>query len=288
MLMGRLRTRFGFFLFVLVAVATVGPLTWMAASKTSPYSEAPLQGHGLTVTIASLNIAKVTDVARIGSEIEANPYLREADVLLLQEVVRASEKHPSVAELLANRLQRNVVFASPDGNTTFSGLAILTPGPLRETRVRPLKSNNLVFRTRTRVALAATADTVLGPMRVVNAHLDTRVNPTARVEQLGPAIEEAVSFSGPGVIGGDLNTNDMQWISNVVPLPWPGWQASKVRELMTSKGFETPFQTRRATFDHLGMQLDWIFANKLAPVRHGIEPMEFSDHHAIWVQFSSR
>ena len=83
------------------------------------------------------------------------------------------------------------------------------------------------------------------------------------------------------MIGGDFNTNDMQWVSHVVPVPWPGWQAARVRDLMAKNGFYTPFTARRATFDHLGMQLDWIFLRKLAAVRADIIPMDFSDHHAL-------
>jgi hypothetical protein len=87
------------------------------------------------------------------------------------------------------------------------------------------------------------------------------------------------------VIGGDLNTNDMQWVSHVVPIPYPGWQAAAVRKLMLEKGFSTPFELRRATFDHLRMQLDWFFSKRLRPLRSAIQPLDFSDHHAIWAEF---
>jgi endonuclease/exonuclease/phosphatase (EEP) superfamily protein YafD len=41
------------------------------------------------------------------------------------------------------------------------------------------------------------------------------------------------------------------------------------------------FRNRRATFDHLGMQLDWIFLRKLGASKADIIPIEFSDHHAL-------
>ena len=70
-----------------------------------------------------------------------------------------------------------------------------------------------------RIALAATVFTPDGPVRVINVHLDTRINPAERVAQLAPALDDASCFYGPSVIGGDFNTNDMQWVSNVVPIP---------------------------------------------------------------------
>ena len=224
----------------------------------------------------------VNDADHIANEIKATNGLRDADVLFLQEVVREGEAN--VADAVAVRLGRFVAFASPEGRSTLGGLAILSRYPLRDLRIHPLKPQNLVFRSRKRIALAATIVTPEGPVRLVNAHLDTRINPAERLAQLSAAIDDASCFYGPTVIGGDLNTNDMQWVSNVVPLPYPGWQASRVRILMESRGFRTPFQTRKATFDHLGMQLDWIYTNGLDPAAHGIEPVEFSDHHAIWVR----
>lgn len=218
----------------------------------------------------------------IAREIRTTPTLDDADILFLQEVVRDGDS--TVADEVSVRLKRFVAFASPDGRNTFGGLAILSRYPLQDLRIHPLKPQNLVFRSRKRIALAATVVTPDGPVRLVNAHLDTRINPAERLAQLGAALDDASCFFGPTVIGGDFNTNDMQWVSNVVPIPFPGWQASRVRILMESRGFRTPFQTRRATFDHMGMQLDWIYTNGLIAIAHGIQPIEFSDHHAIWVR----
>jgi endonuclease/exonuclease/phosphatase family metal-dependent hydrolase len=225
------------------------------------------------------------DVGKIVAELSSNAVLRDSDVLFAQEVVRPNGG-PSVAERVAVKLGRHVVFASPDGNSTVGGLAILSRYPLSEMKVQRLKAQNLILRSRKRIALGATIETPEGPIRIINTHLDTRINPGQRVDQLEPAIDDAKSFPGPAVIGGDFNTNDMQWVSNIVPVPFPGWQASRVRILMRTHGFSTPFVTRRATFDHLGMQLDWIFTTGLTAVGSGIQPMEFSDHHAIWAQLN--
>lgn len=234
------------------------------------------------LNVASLNIAMVDDPELIVSEIESLPSVRDADVLFLQEVVRTNGS--SVAETVAEQLDRQIVFASPDGKATKGGVAIMSRYPLQDARTYKLKPQNLIFRSRSRIALAATIETKFGPVRLVNTHLDTRINPAERLAQLGPALDDASCFFGPAIIGGDFNTNDMQWVSNVVPVPMPGWQGKRVRILMDSRGFQTPFQMRKATFDHFGMQLDWIYAAGLDTVAYGIQPVVFSDHHAIWTR----
>ena len=83
------------------------------------------------------------------------------------------------------------------------------------------------------------------------------------------------------LIGGDFNTNDMQWVSHIVPVPWPGWQAARVRDLMAQNGYNTPFMNQAGHFRSSGMQLDWIFLRNLATIRADIVPMGFSDHHAL-------
>lgn len=255
-------------------------------SDTALAAAVPAKVNGPSVVVASLNIAMVTDSDAIVKEISEHPVLRDADVFLMQEVVETKD-HRSVADEIGAKLGRSVEFASPEdvgGPATFSGIAILSKSTLADRVVKPLPRQNLVFRSRKRIALAGYAETPAGRLRVVTAHLDTRINPAQRVRQLEPALDEARRGS-PAVVGGDFNTNDMEWVSNVVPVPWPGWQGSRVRVLMESRGFRTPFVTRQPTFDHLGMQLDWIYTDSLRAVAYGIIPLRFSDHHAIWVQF---
>ncbi len=252
------------------------PAAWFYT--TTPTNIAPV-AHAASnaphLTVLTLNLAKVTAVDEILRE------LRPADILLFQEVVRSADSHPSIAEVIARRLNMQVQFAAPDRGATGSGIAVLSRFPLTQVATYQVKPINLIFRSRKRVLLGVTAQTSVGPIRIVCAHLDTRINPADRLRELEPAIEDAKQFGGPVLIAGDLNTNDMQWVSHVVPVPWPGWQASRVRDLMAKNGFHTPFQTRRATFDHLGMQLDWIFLRNLAAVRTDIVPVDFSDHHAL-------
>ena len=236
------------------------------------------------LTVASLNLAMTEDADIIVKQLRANAAVANADVLFFQEVVM--KDGATVADRIARELGRFVASASPDGMASRGAIAIVSSYPLEDQRIYKLKPQNLIFRSRKRIALAATVKTKCGRVRLVNTHLDTRINPGERMAQLQAALDDASCFNGPSVIGGDFNTNDMQWVSNVVPVPFPGWQAERVRILMETRGFTTPFRFRKATFDHLGMQLDWIFVAGLKAEASGIEPMKFSDHHAVWARFS--
>jgi endonuclease/exonuclease/phosphatase family metal-dependent hydrolase len=281
------KTRFSVLVVGTLAVGLLAPSPWFAARSTPSGELAGAATQKPAITVASINTAKVTDIEAMAAEIESHAAIDKADVIFLQEVVKPEAASLSTAELLGQRLHRYAAFAAPDGLDKNSGLAMLSRMPLRDVKTRPLKNVNLVFRTRRRIALIATVDTPSGAIRMINTHLDTRINPKERLEQLGPALEEAAAFAGPVIIGGDFNTNDMQWVSHVVPVPYPGWQAKAVRKLMTEKGFKTPFELRRATFDHLKMQLDWLFCNRMRPARSAIQPLAFSDHHAIWAEFGA-
>jgi endonuclease/exonuclease/phosphatase family metal-dependent hydrolase len=287
-----LTTRFSLLVTTVLAVGLLAPAPWFQG-RTTPADGIPSDAissqdtQRRTLTVASINIASQIDIERMAGEIGANSGLLNADVIFLQEVVKPAGNELSTGELLGRRLEREAIFAEPPKGSESSGLAVLSRHPLRNIKVLQLKNVNLIFRTRKRIALIATVETPAGPVRVINTHLDTRINPSERLEQLGPALDEAAAFNGPVVIGGDLNTNDMQWVSHVVPVPNPGWQAKAVRKLMTDKGFSTPFELRRPTFDHLKMQLDWLFSSRLRPSRSAIQPLAFSDHHAIWAEFDN-
>jgi len=119
---------------------------------------------------------------------------------------------------------------------------------------------------------------------VFNLHLDTRLNPQQRLEQLSPVLEISRSESRPVVIAGDFNTGDYRWLYNLVPVPYRGGQTGAVVQRMTASGFQTPFGNAGPTHDRLGLRLDWVFLRGLASFGVGIKELGFSDHHAIWTE----
>lgn len=236
------------------------------------------------VCIASLNLDMETNINTIAKGLQKNDALWTCDILLLQEVVRTSADEPSVANRLAESLGRYVAFASPTEGRTLSGLGIVSKYPLRDQQVIPLQAHRLFFRSRSRIGLGVTIQTPNGPLRVFNTHLDTRINGHTRLEQLGPVVAAAEQFPGLRIVGGDLNTNAMTWLAHAVPLPYTQVQSAAVRKFMAKHGFNTPFVRTGPTSDYLRMRLDWIFANRLKSWDSGIQPMKFSDHHAIWAR----
>lgn len=252
-----------------------------------PPAGAPPTSQSGPLTIVSINLAKETDEARIVAEIERHDFLRQADVLSLQEVVREGP-NANVALRLAERLNMAaLVGGSGDGSAAdgTDAIALLSRYPLADAAVIRLPQNSLGIRSRCRVALAATVKHPFVPTRVIGLHLDTRINSASRMVQLQPALEDAGRYAGPVVFAGDFNTNMFFWLENLIPVPFVEDQVGPVVARMAELGFRTPFKPGgKATNDFLGLQLDWVFLRGLEPDAWGVEPVGFSDHHAVWVR----
>ena len=231
--------------------------------------------------IASLNLEKKYGpklVAEIGNE----PDLRAADILLFQEIVDGPESH--VAEQVAAALGMHAVFAPAFRlNGRFEeGLAILSRYPLADKTVTGLPHNSLHFHTRIRVVLAATAETPLGPVRIVNTHLDNRINAAAKRRQLDGVWETADKYHGACIIGGDFNSANFFWISHLLPIPGVQSLNRLLREGMARRGFTTPLG-KGGTLHFMGLKLDWIYLRGLTANSSGVTPISFSDHNSVWV-----
>jgi endonuclease/exonuclease/phosphatase family metal-dependent hydrolase len=239
---------------------------------------------GGDVSVVTLNLAKEVDADRIVRELRAVPTLAKADVFLLQEVKQAEGSPQCAGEQLAKRLGLHAAYAPAAPEVRDQGLAILSRFPLRDIKVQPLGRYNLGFHSRVRFALEATADTPWGEVRIVNTHLDTRLNTRDRLSQVEPAIRATAGFRGPRILGGDFNSNRFYWIGHVLPLPSLRPQSLGVADFMTREGFESAVPSAEPTFDYLGMHLDWIWLAGLHARAHRVYPLEFSDHHAVWTR----
>jgi endonuclease/exonuclease/phosphatase family metal-dependent hydrolase len=229
---------------------------------------------GRELSVVTLNLAKEPSAARMATEIGTIEALRTADVFLLQEV----EPRSAAAELAA-KMGMHVVGSKEAAEVPTLGLAILSRYPLRDARVKPLKKYDLVYHSRSRYALSAIADTPWGPVRIVNTHLDTRLNAADRLAQLEDAVRDL--GAGPVIVGGDFNSNWFYWIHHVLPLP-AGSQGRTVEAYMTRAGYRSAIPSSLTTFDWLGQHLDWIWLRGLQPAASQVFPLRFSDHHACW------
>jgi endonuclease/exonuclease/phosphatase family metal-dependent hydrolase len=237
------------------------------------------------LSVVSLNLMKVTDAALIEREIRERPQLRDSDIYLLQEVAHARPDAPSAAHELAARMKMQVAYAAAKPGVLDQGLAVLSRFPLSGQVVRKLKAYDLKFHSRERQALSVTVETADGPVRITNAHLDTRLNAEDRLQQLSPVVSDGVSFRMPRIVGGDFNTNDFYWLANLIPVPWIKSQVREIDRFMSSHGYRTPAPASWPTFDHLGMHLDWVYGHGIQPLAAKIFPLKFTDHHALWTQF---
>ncbi|HKE82731.1 MAG TPA: endonuclease/exonuclease/phosphatase family protein, partial [Vicinamibacterales bacterium] len=180
------------------------------------------------------------------------------------------------------------VYAPADllGKGQTQGLAIVSRNPIDDAQITVLSHHHLRFRSRCRIALWATVSTPDGPVRIVNVHLDTRINTDDRLAQLAPILERLEHDQRPQIIGGDFNTMDVGWFQSMWPLPYAQHQAKAVRTLMATEGFHTPFVGTRATFKLMGLplKLDWLFLKGIKALDWSVDEARLSDHRGVWAR----
>ena len=240
------------------------------------------------LTIASLNMA---GQPRIADALAAWTELRGIDVLLLQEVGPTVSDGEKFVLAMSARLGFNVVFAPAYSPQTYhQGLAIMSRYPLHDVHVDLLPYHHLHFRWRCRNVLAVTVVTTAGSIRMVDVHLDTRINSRDRVAQLTPVVDSLKQTDGPQIVGGDFNTANIGWLDSTWPFPWAQHQPAAVRAVMAMAGFETPFGKSSPTFKLLGLplKLDWIFLKGLSSFDWSVDDVRYSDHRGIWAHVKTR
>jgi len=242
-----------------------------------------------TLKIASLNMAAQP---RIRDALVLWTTDRQFDVVLLQEVGDRSMDGGAFVAEVGDRLGYHVAYAPANlfGDTETQGLAILSRHPLSDVRVIPLEYHRLRFKSRCRIGLAVTVATPTGPVRVVNVHLDTRINSKERLAQLEPLVRALALADGPRIIGGDFNTMDIRWWRTMWPFPLVEHQAAAVRTHLKEHGFQTPFPDGQPTLKFLGLpiQLDWLYLKELDALDWSVDDVPFSDHRGVWTRVRLR
>jgi len=269
--------------FTLLFAATLLP--WQEQSPR-PRPGAVEHAGGNRILVVSLNMHGELNLPKVVREFRKHERLRHADIFLLQEVDGDYRKCRGFVDELAGVL--NMPFVEMPDETQSAGngngLATLSRYRLKEASIIPLKEFDLVVRSRRRIALAQTVETPAGEIRLFNLHLDSRVNPEQRLDQLSPVLAASDSGTRPVIIGGDFNTADYHWIYHVLPIPEKRSQRDALLKRMAASGFQTPFESTGPTHDVLGLQLDWLFLRKLRWIKAGTQEIDFSDHHAIWAE----
>src|SRR5690606_16496999 len=120
-------------------------------------------------------------------------------------------------------------------------------------------------------------------IRVFNVHLNNRITPDERRDQLRPVAARAARHPGPSIVAGDFNTTPVSWLLRVVPIPTRD-QTAYIDGLMREHGFDTPTATARATSKWLAMRLDAVYTRELLVQQHDVEhDVSVSDHFPMWI-----
>jgi endonuclease/exonuclease/phosphatase family metal-dependent hydrolase len=239
-------------------------------------------GPRATLRVATFNVHYGDDVPALAAAIGASDSLKDADILLLQEI----ESYPAQARArdLARRLGMHVVYAParPKRDGTH-GLAILSRYPVSDVEIVRLPQFELGWGTRRRIALTATVDWNDTPVHVANAHLDTRLTLAQRRAQIQPVLEQAARHER-AVVGGDMNTiSCLEALLPGVPVLLPGLsQGPAFDQFMRAQGFSAPFHSIGWT-GPLRQRLDGLFLRGLGAAAVGKDTaVDVSDHLPLW------
>jgi len=243
--------------------------------------------------IVTFNVHFGADVDALAQAIRDNPRLAAAQVLFVQEI----ESHPgeggSRASRLAGALGMGYAYLpSRDEGDGTHGLALLSTLPFAGVEVMVLPHVDLLVRPRPRIAVAAGVPLAGGgTLRLVNVHLDTRLNITDRLRQLRPAVVDAPT---PVIAGGDLNTMPYLWAEGSVPLTSVESvagteQATLVDDFMDALGFAAPtadLGTTQFSSELIQeLRLDSLYTRGLTATPGGVErEVDVSDHWPVWIE----
>lgn len=219
-----------------------------------------------TLRIVSFNIEFAKEMRRSIAILRSRPELRDADVVLLQEMTAPA------AKLAADSLRMHYVYYPAIYNRLARqdfGNAVLSRWPIVEDAKLILPSRSRYAGTQ-RIATAATIRAGQRTLRVYSTHLGTPADLgwDGRVAQLQAILDDARAFP-LAVIGGDMNS-------------------AEIGKLARDAGWEWPTDTipKGNTFG----RLDHIFLRGFRAMRAGTTPIApgVSDHRPIWVRAVAR
>ncbi|MCX5744685.1 MAG: endonuclease/exonuclease/phosphatase family protein, partial [Proteobacteria bacterium] len=212
-----------------------------------------------------------------------DPHLRDADVIILEEVHRVGASGCSAACELARALGFHAVYApghvQDDGT---DGVAIVSRLPIHTPEVIELPHYDVHWNDGRRIAMAATIELDDRPVTIYAVHLENRITVAQRRAQMQPVLEHARRRTTPIIVAGDFNTSPFTWIAHAIPV-LTNQQDDGLEALMRDHGFATPTADSGSTSRFLGMKLDAIYTRGFATTGFATANAdEISDHIALW------
>jgi endonuclease/exonuclease/phosphatase family metal-dependent hydrolase len=175
-------------------------------------------GDTIPLRVVSFNIEHARETDAAAALLDEHADLRDADILLLQEMDAPGVRH--IADELGLAYVYYPAFLHGGEGNDF-GNAILARWPILDDEKIVLPYRALLTRTQ-RIATAATLCVAGSPVRVYSTHLGTiaEVLPHERRSQLRAVLIDAVAHANV-IIGGDMNDADVGELAVVAGFDWP-------------------------------------------------------------------
>lgn len=246
-----------------------GPPSVTGAPPAPPAAGEPRPGAAVTdpepdrLRIVSFNIEFARHIEESIALLRSEPELRDADILLLQEMDAPGTAR--IAEALGFHWIYSPATLHPRSHREF-GNAILSRYPLSQSGRVNLPHDGRFGRTH-RIAVAATADIVGTPVRIYSVHMATRIEitPGQRNDQMRAVLADADRWNSRVILGGDLNDRAPSFVAVERGYTW-----------LTD---EMPRTTISGRLDHL-----FVGGLPTTPWSAGTVPdaRGASDHRPIW------
>lgn len=222
--------------------------------------------------LVTFNIQFAARVSTAIDEIEKQPALSEAGVLLLQEMDNAG------SDAIAEQFGFDYVYypGSKHQGKDF-GNAVLSRWPIVDDHKLILPHRN-PSNGRIRIAVAASLDTPEGLVQVYSVHTETPwLGPRARLEQSEAIAEDAAGFAEPLAIAGDFNTLE-------------GGSVDATAEIFTNRGYRWATSSVTDTVDSPvgAFTLDHVFTKGYEVLSAHTQATDASDHQPVWVVLERR
>ncbi len=219
---------------------------------------------------------------KIAAAFKADPALRDADLIFMEEVHREGGQCSGACEL-GKQYGDYALFAPGHVNGDGTdGVAIVSKAPILHAEVIELPAFNVHMNGGRRIAMAATILVDGAPVTVYAVHLENRLNVRDRRAQMTPVLLHAEAQPNPVIIGGDFNTSPFTWIAHIIPI-LTTTQDDRFEELVRSHGLDTPVAESGATHRNLAMKLDGIYTRGFTTTKFATaDGVGLSDHLALW------
>lgn len=214
--------------------------------------------------VVTFNIKEGRHVAEATSALAGHRDLRQADIVVLQEM------NAQAVEAIARALRMNSAYfpATHEPGGPDWGNAVLSPWPIEDARKLVLPHLGRI-RRRARTATSVLVRHRSGPIRVYSTHLGSPwdTGEGSRRDQARAILDDADTTSGPVIVAGDFNSE-------------------KIGPLFESRGYCWP--TRWAGPTVHGYAVDHVFARGLCDgtgrARAGVarDVKDASDHRPVW------